>query len=107
MAMNIKNSDLELLRTVCADLDRAAHSMLDADILKVGHHGSSTSSTKEFIACVSPKYSIISCGLNNKYLFPHQSVIANLYKSKIYRTDLMGNISVKISANKIDIHGYK
>ena len=81
--------------------------MLDADILKVGHHGSSTSSTKEFIACVSPKYSIISCGLNNKYGFPHQSVIANLYKSKIYRTDLMGNISVKISANKIDIHGYK
>lgn len=34
MAMNIKNNDLELLRTVCADLDRAAHSMLDADMVK-------------------------------------------------------------------------
>ena len=34
MAMNIKNNDLELLRTVCADLDRAAHSMLDADMIK-------------------------------------------------------------------------
>lgn len=34
MAMNIKNNDLELLRTICADLDRAAHSMLDADMIK-------------------------------------------------------------------------
>lgn len=38
MAMNIKNNDLELLRTICADLDRAAHSMLDADMIKRAVH---------------------------------------------------------------------
>ncbi len=80
---------------------------LDADILKVGHHGSNTSSTEEFISCVSPTYSIISCGLNNKFGFPSEETLYNLRASNIYRTDKMGNISVKISSSKIDIKGYK
>ena len=75
---------------------------LNADILKVGHHGSSTSSTKEFIEAVSPKYSIISCGLGNKYGFPHESVINVLSKSNIYRTDRDGNIKF-IFKNKLTI----
>ena len=80
---------------------------LKADVLKVGHHGSKTSSTKEFINFVNPKYSVISCGLNNKYNFPNEEVLLNLCKSKIYRTDLMGNITIKIHNNKMDIKGYK
>lgn len=75
---------------------------LNADILKVGHHGSNTSSTKEFIDAVSPKYSVISCGLDNKYGFPHDSTLKELRKTKIYRTDRDGNIRF-IFKNKLTI----
>lgn len=67
---------------------------LNATILKVGHHGSKTSSSEEFIKYVNPKEAVISCGKNNKYGHPHQSVI-NILKSnkvKIRRTDIEGSI---------------
>ncbi len=80
---------------------------LKADVLKVGHHGSSTSSTKDFIKYVNPKYAVISCGVDNKYGFPHEEALNNLCKAKIYRTDIGGNISLKIKNHKIDITSYK
>ena len=61
------------------------------DILKVGHHGSKTSSSKEFISVTNPKYSIISVG-KNKYGHPNKEVLETLSKSKIYRTDKEGSI---------------
>ena len=76
----------------------------DIEVLKVGHHGSKTSSGKEFIDEVNPKYSIISAGKNNRYGHPNKEVLDNLEKSKIYRTDEDGSIMFKIKNNKLKIN---
>ena len=73
------------------------------DLLKVGHHGSKTSSSKEFINEIKPKYSIISVGKNNRYGHPNKEVLNNLENSKIYRTDKDGSILFKIKNNKLKI----
>ena len=73
------------------------------DVLKVGHHGSKTSSSKEFISEINPKYSIISVGKNNRYGHPNKEVLNNLKDSKIYRTDQDGSIMFKIKINKLKI----
>lgn len=67
---------------------------LDADILKVGHHGSKTSSSDELLAAVSPKAAIISVGKNNRYGHPNQEVVDRLNSLRIpvYRTDTDGTI---------------
>lgn len=75
-------------------------------ILKVGHHGSKTSSDKSFIDMIKPSYSIISVGENNRYGHPNNSVLSNLSSSKIYRTDLNGSIVFKINKDKLDIETY-
>ena len=72
-------------------------------VLKVGHHGSKTSSNKEFINEINPKYSIISVGKNNRYGHPNSNVLENLDNSKIYRTDDDGSIMFKIKHNKLQI----
>ena len=72
-------------------------------ILKVGHHGSKTSSSKGFINKVNPKYSVISVGKNNWYGHPNKEVLSNLEDSKIYRTDQDGSIIFKIKNNKLEI----
>ena len=68
----------------------------EINILKVGHHGSKTSSSKEFIDEINPKYSIISVGNNNRYGHPNKEVLNNLEDSKIYRTDKQGSIMFKL-----------
>ena len=75
----------------------------DIDVLKVGHHGSKTSSSKEFIKEINPNYSIISVGKNNRYGHPNKEVLDNLKQSKIYRTDQDGSIMFKIKNNKLKI----
>ena len=67
------------------------------DILKVGHHGSDTSSSKKFINEINPKYSLISVGENNRYGHPKKSVLNTLSNSEIYRTDLDGNIEIEFN----------
>ena len=74
----------------------------DIDFLKVGHHGSSTSSSKEFITTINPRYSLISVGKNNSYGHPNKNVLDNLSNSTIYRTDINGSIKVIINRT-----GYK
>ena len=68
---------------------------VDADYIKLGHHGSKTSTGEEFIRAVSPKEAIISCGLDNYYGHPNKEVLDILEKEniKIRRTDLEGTIS--------------
>jgi len=78
----------------------------DVFILKVGHHGSKTSSSEEFINSVNPKYSIISVGKNNKFGHPNKEVLDNLSNSKIYRTDIDGSIMFKIKKDKLRIETY-
>ena len=79
------------------------YNLPDIDVLKVGHHGSKTSSSEEFINEIKPKYSIISVGKNNRYGHPNKEVLENLDNSKIYRTDQDGSIMFKIKNNKLKI----
>lgn len=67
---------------------------LACDVLKVGHHGSSTSTSKEFLDKASPKIAVISCGKNNQFGHPHKETITELKNKKIitYRTDIEGTI---------------
>ena len=82
------------------------YNLSNIDVLKVGHHGSKTSSSKEFIDEINSKYSIISVGKNNRYGHPNKEVLNNLNKSKIYRTDQDGSIMFKIKNNKLKIDTY-
>lgn len=67
---------------------------IKADVLKVGHHGSNSSSSDEFLEAVAPDYAVIQCGKDNSYGHPHKEVIKKLEDRKIslYRTDLQGTI---------------
>ena len=79
------------------------YNISNIDVLKVGHHGSKTSSSKDFINEVNPKYSVISVGKNNRYGHPNKEVLNNLENSKIYRTDKQGSVMFKIKNNKLKI----
>jgi len=79
------------------------YNISDIDVLKVGHHGSKTSSSEYFINEINSKYSIISVGKNNRYGHPNKEVLENLQDSKIYRTDQDGSIMFKIKNNKLKI----
>ena len=79
------------------------YNLKNIDFLKVGHHGSKTSSSKSFINEVNPKYSIISVEKNNRYGHPNKEALNNLEGSKIYRTDQDGSIMFKMKNNKLKI----
>ena len=79
------------------------YNLQNIDVLKVGHHGSNTSSSKIFINEINPKYGVISVGKNNRYGHPNNEVLNNLKNSKIYRTDQDGSIMFKIKNNKLEI----
>lgn len=83
------------------------YDLKNIDILKVGHHGSDTSTSSSFINEVKPKYCIVSVGENNKYNHPSKSVIDRLKNCKIYRTDIDGSIEFKINNNELEIKTYK
>ena len=67
---------------------------LKADVIKVGHHGSYSSSWYQFLRAVQPTYGVISCGRNNEYGHPHESVLSRYRDAdvKLYRTDMQGHI---------------
>lgn len=69
---------------------------VSADVLKAGHHGSSTSSSKKFLEAVSPRTAIISCGTDNSYGHPHKDTLEKFEAMGIeyYRTDISGTITV-------------
>lgn len=79
------------------------YNLQNIDFLKVGHHGSDTSSSKNFIDKVAPKYAMISVGKNNRYGHPKNSVLDTLSDSRIYRTDEDGSITLKLKRSKLDI----
>ncbi|OPJ59499.1 ComEC/Rec2 family competence protein [Clostridium oryzae] len=76
---------------------------LKADVLKVGHHGSNTSTGKEFLNKVQPKYAVISCGMGNIYGHPHQETVDELRRRhiKLYRTDEQRTIIATSNGNTI------
>ena len=79
---------------------------LNSTVLKVAHHGSKTSSTIDFLNAVNSKYALIGVGENNKFGHPADSTIKNLQEKniKIYRTDKMGEISIKTNGIKLKIN---
>ena len=76
---------------------------IEADVLKVGHHGSDTSSSAEFLDAVKPKYAVIQVGEGNKYGHPTAETLNKLKNRdiKIYRNDLDGNIIAVSDGNEI------
>ena len=79
------------------------YNISNVDVLKVGHHGSKTSSSEDFINEMNHKYSVISVGKNNRYGHPNKEVLNILKESKIFRTDEDGSIMFKIKNNKLNI----
>jgi len=81
---------------------------LDSDILKVGHHGSITSTSKSFLDYVSPTYSVISVGKYNKFGHPDIEVLNRLKScSKTYLTSINGNITFNLFNNNLWINTYR
>lgn len=76
---------------------------LASTVLKVGHHGSSTSSCKEFLAAVAPQFGVISCGEGNSYGHPHRETLERLakYRVEYYRTDTMGTVTAYTDGKNI------
>lgn len=80
-----------------------------ADVIKIGHHGSNTSSSIDFIKKVNAKYGIISVGLNNKYNLPKEEIITNWENSgtKIYLTSINGTVRASSDGTNIKIESEK
>ena len=78
----------------------------DSDVIKFGHHGSSSSSSNAFIEAVSPKYGIISCAKDNKYGHPHRETldIIKKYNIKTFRTDTDGEIILTSDGKSINFN---
>lgn len=78
---------------------------VSADVIKVGHHGSGTSSGEDFVNAVGAKYAVFSLGTGNRYNHPHTFIVERWENSgaKIYRTDIDGNITVDSSGSDIKV----
>ena len=85
--------------------DSIAGSTPSVDILVVSHHGSSHSTTDEFLNVANPRLAIISCGENNRYGHPHTETLDRLKKhgAHILRTDTSGQITIYIKNNKLRV----
>ena len=86
-------------------LDKYSGAMLDCDFMKAGHHGSSTSNTREFLEAVSPDIVAISCEIGNSYGHPHKEVMADLADMgvDVYRTDTMGTLVFVTDGKEISV----
>jgi len=81
---------------------------LKSNVLKVGHHGSDTSSGQDFLEYVDPDYAVITVGENNRYGMPDEAVLSRLNQegAKIYRTDLDGMVTLKTNGDDIDVESF-
>lgn len=82
---------------------------LESDILKVGHHGSRSSTSLAFVKVIAPDYALISAGRENRYGHPHEEVLETLASlgAEIFRTDLLGTIVMKSDGKKENFYFYK
>ncbi len=110
IVLNVAFGEIEFLLTGDAEAE-AEEIMLDVDtgilesqILKVGHHGSRTSTTPDFLDAVNPEAAVIMAGEDNRYGHPHDEVLVRLTDAgvEIYRTDEHGNIIVTTDGNTYD-----
>lgn len=82
-------------------IEDCSKKILNTDILKIAHHGSNTSTSEAFIKIANPKIALIGVGKDNKFGHPKEEIIQRLEFANtiIYRTDLYGEITIKISRN--------
>src|SRR5205814_709517 len=79
-------------------------SLLHADLLKVGHHGSATSSSPAFVEAVGPKDSVISCGVRNRFGHPHPNTLRTLFGvTHLRRTDRDGSVRWETDGDTTDV----
>jgi competence protein ComEC len=109
--LRVRIGDVRLLLTGDAEAPEEdwllAHvgAALAADILKVGHHGSATSSTPRFLAAVRPRLALVSVGAHNSYGHPDREALDALraVHAQVLRTDLMGTIIVRTDGAAIEV----
>lgn len=90
--------------------DLVANSLLQpVTLLKVGHHGSKTSSSEEFLNAASPQFAFISAGYKNQFHHPHPSVLARLaaHHAEVLRTDEHGLITFRTDGDKVEIDTFR
>ena len=82
---------------------------LESDVIKIGHHGSSTSTTNKFLKAVNPEMAVISVGKNNDYGHPHEEVKSRLRDLEIpyYRTDMVGSVLFITDGDFIEVYTEK
>lgn len=109
IVMKITFGTMDIIMTGDAERDIEAEIIasgadLDAEILKLGHHGSDTSSSKEFLDVVDPDYALISTKVGNKYEHPTKSVMEDLdnLDIEVYRTDECGTVVLTITDNDVE-----
>lgn len=78
---------------------------VNCDVLKLGHHGSSTSSTEAFLKAASPEYAVISCGRDNSYGHPHSEVVerCDALGIKMLRTDQSGTVIITSDGSSVSV----
>lgn len=108
IALVLKNGENTFLFSGDCEADAEADILsngldIDVDVYKAGHHGSKTSSSKEFLEAMTPVYSVISCEENNSYGFPHAETLNNLRSMgvKVFRTDEQGSIIAYSDGSKL------
>jgi competence protein ComEC len=91
-----------------AELLQRYGNKLRADVLKVGHHGSRTSTTSEFLARVAPRFATISCGVRNRFGHPHPKTLATLAAGGVVglRVDRFGSLAISTDGYWLDVHAY-
>ena len=106
--LRIEYGSTSFLFTGDAEIDEElsvveSQQVLQSTLLKVGHHGSYTSTSEDFLKAVNPEYAIISVGSNNEYGHPHDIVLNRLskYCQEIYRTDIVGEIICSSDGEKL------
>ncbi len=89
----------EIAENEILNLYSSNKNILSADVLKVGHHGSKTSTTEDFLNTVNPKIAVIGVGKNNNFGHPNMNVLDRLMNlnTSIYRTDLNGEIMIDVN----------
>lgn len=110
VVIKVTYGDVSFLLTGDAEKESEAQMLrsgedLSADVLKCGHHGSSTSTSSAFLSAVDPAFAVISCGKNNDYGHPHRETVDKLRRSGVayYRTDLLGTIVAATDGKNVSI----
>ena len=111
VVLRITYGDIDFVLTGDAEIKAermilASNLPVDAEFLKLGHHGSETATTLAFLKSVHPEFGVISCGRNNQYNHPHTGTLEHLTEANvtILRTDEVGTVVVRTDGKKIAIH---